>query len=100
MSYLVYISPEAVIDIKETSSWYNNQKIQLGDRFKIQVKKQIAYISGYPKIFAIKYKSIHCAPVPKFSFLIHYHLNENPKTVDIVAVFHTSRNPKTWNKSI
>ena len=100
MSYIVYISPEAISDIHASSSWYNNQKIKLGDRFKIQVKKQITSISEFPKIFSVKYKTIRCAPVPKFPFLIHYHLNENSKTVDILAVFHTSRNPKTWNNRV
>lgn len=100
MGYSTYISPKAVSDIRQTSNWYNEQKRQLGNRFINQVKTQIDSISDYPKSFAVKYKNIRCAPVPKFPFLIHYRLNTKTRVIDIVAIFHTSQNPKMWNKRV
>ena len=33
-----------------------------------------------------------------FPYLIHYHVNEQTKTVKVEALFHTSRDPKSWTK--
>lgn len=97
MSYHLKIDEDAFKDIQETSEWYEFQLKGLGLRYKTQTKKQINTLKKDPYLFSIKYNNIRCRKIEKFPFLIHYEINEETKTVNVFAVFHTSRNPKIWN---
>ena len=35
-------------------------------------------------------------PLKKFPYLVHYFVNEESNTVEILAVISTHRNPKVW----
>ena len=40
---------------------------------------------------------MRCMRVEKFPYLVHFHVNEQSKTVKVEALFHTSRNPEIWD---
>ncbi|MBT3382079.1 MAG: type II toxin-antitoxin system RelE/ParE family toxin [Prolixibacteraceae bacterium] len=98
MHFKIKISSKAIEDIQLASRWYNQQKNELGNHFKISIKNQIEFLSKSPNAFSIKYKNIRCSPVSGFPFLIHYKLIKNKATIQILAIFHTSRNPSIWKK--
>ena len=95
--YQIKIDQDALNDLKEIVTWYNNQLQNLGVRFHKQVKSQINALKTQPHIYNIRYKDVRCLLVKKFPFLIHYTINEKSCIVEIFAVFHTSRNPEIWN---
>ena len=99
MSYKLKIDVDAFTDIQQAQDWYELQQKGLGKRYTNQVKKQINALKKNPYIFSIKYKEIRCKKIDKFPFLIHYKINEELKTVNIFAIFHTSRNPEIWNRN-
>lgn len=99
MSYKLKIDIDAFADIQQAQDWYELQQKGLGKRYINQVKKQINALKKDPYIFSIKYKEIRCKKVDKFPFLIHYKINEELKTVNIFAIFHTSRSPEIWNRN-
>ncbi|OYU83312.1 MAG: hypothetical protein CFE24_12030 [Flavobacterium sp. BFFFF2] len=91
MSYKLKIDIDALQDIQQAVEWYDLQLSGLGNRYKNQVKKQISKLKYNPLKFAVKYNSVRCCKVEKFSFLIHFDVDEKNKTVAVFAVFHTSK---------
>jgi len=98
--YRVIILPLAKKDILEAAKWYNIKKEGLGKQFTKEVRYSVKYIRKEPKSVAIRYNNIKCAPLKRFPFMIHYYIEESNKSIVIIAVFHTSINPSTWNKRL
>ena len=98
MIYNVLVSDEAVFDITEASFWYDQQNKGLAQKFQQEIKVGIEYLPKEPKSIQIRYKNvdIHCTKI--FPFGIHYIIEA--KTVKIIAVFHTSKNPTNWSDRI
>ncbi len=94
--FKIRIEPEALVDIQETTNWYNDAKAGLGKRFQETAIKQINALSRDPKIYAIRYKEIRCVMIKKFPHMVHFYVNEDDITVEVLAVISTSRNPKIW----
>lgn len=98
MKYKVKIEPEALADVQKISDWYNDKQIGLGKRFQKIVINQIDSLDKNPHVCAIRYKEIRCLLVKKFPYMAHFYINENNKTVEVLAVISTSRNPKIWTE--
>ena len=96
--FVVKIASEALADIKEIADWYNTQQSGLGERFKKSAIQQIDSLKKYPLIYAIRYAQIRCMVVKKFPYMVHYYVNNSKKTVEVLAVISTSRDPEIWKK--
>jgi plasmid stabilization system protein ParE len=95
--YKIKIEPEAQRDIQESINWYNSQKKGLGRQFLKTVKDEINILARNPK-FQIRYDTVHCMPIKKYPFTVHYTINTELSQVIIRAIFHNSLNPKKWGK--
>lgn len=73
---------------------YELQLFGLGDRFVEGVFKKIRYIQKHPLHYQVFEKQYRRAQTDIFPFLIVYEFEEETKTIIIISVFHTSRNPK------
>jgi plasmid stabilization system protein ParE len=98
MRYKIKVEPQALIDIQEITDWYNEKRSGLGKHFQSTVIKQIDGLSKNPHASAIRYKEIRCLLVTKFPYLAHFYINEETKTVEVLAVISTSRNPTVWTE--
>ena len=76
-------------DIHDIAEWYDTQKAGLSDRFKNAVIKQIDYLVENPQLFSIRYQEIRCMIVRKFPYMVHFYINEELTTVNILAVIST-----------
>jgi len=92
----IKILPDARDDIQNTTAFLNEQRPQLGNQVFISVAEVIDVLRTNPLIFQKKYQEIRQAPLKKFSYLIHYIVDENEKVVIILSVLHSSRNPQIW----
>src|ERR1700754_1263310 len=88
------LSGRAQKEIAISWDWYEERLTGLGDRFLAEIITRIRDIENYPDRFPTRHKHYKEAPVPTFPFLIIYRINSRKKSVRIVAVFHTARNPK------
>jgi len=100
MKFTVKYNPCFFDDVAQAVDWYNQQKSGLGDRFFNVVKKQTSKLSNAALLFAIRYDDIRCMSIMKFPYLVHYRVDERTKTINVEALFHTSREPDLWNKRI
>ena len=94
--YKVRIEPEALTDIQEITDWYNEQQVGLGKRFLKTTVRQLDSLSKNPQIYAIRYKEIRCVLVKRFPYMVHFYVNDESNTVEVLAVISTDRNPKIW----
>lgn len=94
--YKADLLPLAESDIREAAVWYEKKQKGLGRRFTSHVRKKVHVICEKPAAFAIRHDQIRTAILDTFPFMIHYAVEENTKTVIIVAVLHTSRDPGIW----
>jgi mRNA-degrading endonuclease RelE of RelBE toxin-antitoxin system len=94
--YNIKIEPEALTDIQDITNWYNEQQFGLGGRFQKTAIKQIDCLNKNPHIYAIRYKQIRCVLVKKFPYMVHFFINDDTNTVEVLSVISTSRNPKIW----
>ncbi len=96
--YKVKIEPEALADIQDITDWYNKVQKGLGKRFQNRVIKQINSLSRNPHFYAVRYKEIRCMIVKKFPYMVHFYINDENNTVEILAVISTDRNPNIWQE--
>lgn len=96
--YKTVLLPLAKKDIREAAHWYNSQKKGLGKKFTKQIRKEIKFIEENPTANQTRYKSVKTTIVQIFPFMIHYQVDPINKLIIIAGVFHTSLNPKKWNK--
>ena len=93
MPFKVVVEPRALADIQHGIDHYEEQLEGLGKRFGETVDHYIQAISQNPH-YQIRYMDYRAVPTGKFPYLIVYYLNEAEETAHVMAVFHTSLNPK------
>lgn len=96
--YTVLVEDRAAEDIQDGIDYYDEQLIDLGDKFKNAVDKEFGALAKNP-FYQVRYKSTRCKPIKKFPYLIHFQVNEPDKIVKVFAVINTNKNPDTsWIK--
>lgn len=96
--FSIKLDYNALQDIRVITFWYDAQKTGLGDRFQKTVMRQIEALAENPQIFAIRYKEIRCMLINKFPYMVHFYLNFETSTIEILAIIDTDRNPKVWEE--
>lgn len=91
--YTVYITPTAEADLEESVEWYNKQSAGLGDRFAASVDAYFERIAAVPTASMVRYENVRCKPMSVFPYLICYIINEAELRIDVLRIFHTSREP-------
>jgi toxin ParE1/3/4 len=96
MAHKIVLDPKAILDIQKAIDYYDDQQIGLGLKFERNLDKHFTAILKNP-FYQVRYDDVHCLPVKKFPFMIHF-IIEN-EIIRIVAVFHTSLSPdENWGK--
>ncbi|MEP7171045.1 MAG: type II toxin-antitoxin system RelE/ParE family toxin [Bacteroidota bacterium] len=96
MSFELLISDEASLDIADSYLWYEMQREGLGKDFELCIEAGLNRIVRNPKNFQKKYKSVRIHFIERFPYGIHYLLDR--QLIKVIAVFHTARDPKSWNE--
>ena len=92
--------PEAKTDLAEIIQYYNGRADQLGQRFFDALADALNLVKKHPFMFAEKHRRLRRAPVKKFPYQIYYLPEPRLSEVQIVAVVHQSRDPKTWMERV
>jgi plasmid stabilization system protein ParE len=98
MAYRLKIEPEAELDVFRAFREYEIARRGLGKRFVVRLQDVLDRIAANPEIHAITYHNVRQTLVRKFPYAVCYTLEG--KTVSVLAVFHTSRNPDDWQSRV
>lgn len=96
MDNFFLVSEAAFNDIKEAGKWYEEQRVGLSFDFELCIEGAFEDIKNNPLAIQIKYQNVRVKYIRRFPYGIHYILDTN--TIYILAVLHTSKNPKRWLK--
>ena len=90
----VILRPEAGQEYDDAFDYYELQQPGLGVTFAGRVQDVLTRIGNNPKMHGVVLGDVRKAVVRKFPFCIYY--REVAGTVEVLAVFHTSRDPRIW----
>ena len=99
MVYKIVIDPKAITDIQSAINYYEEQQSDLGGKFLKVLNKHFQALENKP-FFRIRYDNVHCLPLKKFPYMVHFTISEEKQLVTIRAIFHTSRNPVFWKLNL
>lgn len=97
MVFTIKIEPEAELDIQEGISWYNKQQSGLGRKFHTSIKAHLEKLKTNP-FYQIRYDKVHCLPLKKYPYMIHFTIDEKNQRLIVHAIFNTARDTKIWNR--
>lgn len=86
--------PEAEAELAEAREWYAQQREGLDTHLMLRIDETLQRITDSPEAYPIVYGPLRRAVVRQFPFAIFYELTNDE--IRVVAVFHSKRNPKTW----
>lgn len=90
----VRLFPEATREYIHSIAWYEDRRRGLGLRFSKAVQKVFDRLKQMPLRWPEVLVGVHQAPVPRWPFVVIYHIDGT--IIDILAIFHTSRDPQEW----
>ena len=94
MSLPVVLTPEARQEYDSAFDYYESRRAGLGTAFAGRVRDVLTRIGNSPKMHGIVSGDIRKAVVSKFPYCVYY--RERADRVEVIAVFHTRRDPADW----
>ncbi|WP_428328577.1 type II toxin-antitoxin system RelE/ParE family toxin [Mucilaginibacter sp.] len=94
MTYSYVLRQEALEEFTDAYIWYEEQREGLGKLFSVAIYNKLIHVCNNPLHYKASYKNFHEARADKFPFLIVYTINKELEQITVLAIFHTSRNPK------
>lgn len=94
MTFEVFWSEAASLELEEAIIWYENQKFGLGKELLACVDEAIQTIKRNPYLVAQKYKDIRVIYIRRFPYSLHYVVDSSK--IKVFAFFHMAQNPLRW----
>ena len=98
MSLPVVLRDEAQAEFDEAYDYYENQRPGLGVDFAARVQEAFDRLSVNPLMHAVVFADIRKAVVAKFPYAVFY--RPEPARVEVLAVFHSRRDPSIWQARV
>lgn len=86
--------PEAAGELQQARAWYDNVRLELGERFALAVEATVGAIAESPMRFPVVHRGMRRAGVRRFPYGIFFEVQEN--RVVVIACFHSKRDPRRW----
>jgi plasmid stabilization system protein ParE len=86
--------PEADAELKEARAWYDDIRLELGERFARAIEATVRTISENPLQFPVVHRERRRAGVRRFPYGLFFEVQEH--RIVVIACFHGRRNPKRW----
>jgi plasmid stabilization system protein ParE len=94
MSLPVVLRDEAQAEFDAAFDFYENQKPGLGVAFAARVQEVFDRIGANPQMHAVVFADVRKAVVARFPYCVFY--RAEAARVQVIAVFHSSRDPSIW----
>lgn len=93
----VIFTPRARAELIDAQDWYENEAPGLGRHFRAAVDGTIQRMSANPRQFPFVHKSIRRALLRRFPYALLFAV-EADETLTVIACFHGSRDPASWQE--
>lgn len=94
MTFRVVLRPEARDDLIAARDWYERQRSGLGQSFTEAVRQLLANVADNPALYEKAHGDVRRARVRRFPYVVYYRVLTD--RIEVLGVFHGSRNPNAW----
>ena len=95
---LIRFTPDADAELAEARQWYAHQRADLDLDFMECIDDALMRIVRNPNLYPIVYRTLRRAVVRHFPFAVCYEVSDSE--IQIVAVFHSRRDPESWQSRV
>ncbi len=88
------LRPAAAADVEEAFSWYEHQRLGLGEEFLEAVDAALREIVAYPLRQTAIFRDTRRLLLKRFPYAVFY--RAYPSVIVVVACMHGRRNPLRW----
>ena len=92
------LSDEAEVDFNKSYKFYYEDSPKVAETYFKQINIAFENVKQNPESFPVVRKNVRKYVVKKFPFVIYYQIVDT--VIQVIAIFHTSRNPEIWNERI
>ncbi len=92
----VRFTDAASADLADAVTWYETHAPEVAPQFREAMRAVVARIERNPRQFALSPHATRRALLRRFPYLVIF--REQADASYVVAVFHTSRDPKIWQR--
>lgn len=90
----LYVRAQAERDMNLASTWYEQQRVGLGQRFLEAVITLLKTIRQQPHAFAIIGGNVRRAPMRIYPYSLFYLVDQ--RGIQVLRCLHQHRNPSSW----
>lgn len=85
-------------DISEATRWYEREQPGREKQFETQLEKAFERIKEHPTRTALYFQDVRFLLLDQFPYVIYYQVQVT--RVEVIAVVHTQRSPRVWQRRI
>jgi plasmid stabilization system protein ParE len=94
----VHFTEAARAELIDAQDWYEAEAPGLGRRFRAEIDSVVRRMTDNPRQFPMVFKTLRRARAKKFPYSLFFLIE--PDTLLVVACFHSSRDPRHWQKRV
>ncbi len=98
MTLPVRLTSAAVQDLALAERWYLDEAPHVLASFEAEIDRAFDRISERPHLYQTLETTVRRALVRKFPFSVFYRVL--PEWIEVIAVLHQSRDPRTWRRRV
>ena len=88
--------PEASADVVEAFSWYEEQRLGLGEEFRADLDSTLTLLQQMPETGPMVHRGLRRVLLRHFPYAVYYGLGQG--LLEVRGVVHQHRSPATWRK--
>lgn len=102
MNWKVEFRPEVELDIQKAAAWYESREEGLGGEFVEEIICAWDEIAARPLIGSVRHSSldIRWRYPARFPYRVIYRVNEQERSLLVIAVLHAARQEKHWKRRV
>lgn len=94
----VVFTQAARTELIDAQDWYEAEAPGLGRRFRAEIDSAVQRMAENPRQFPIVFKTLRRARTKRFPYALFFLIE--PDSLLVVACFHSSRDPRHWQKRV
>ena len=92
----IYVRPAALDELDRAWSWYEEQRLGLGDEFRACVDAALEAAARDPRAYPRVEGELRRVLVRRYPYAVMYLVEAD--RVEVIAVFHGARDPREWRR--